>query len=231
MVAAAILAIYAVQITVFSAGVIELGAAAAGYGAVLVGLVVWARRGGASRVQLGLRWPHGRFVIAAVLIGVSAWYVNGWIVAQLDLPGDAAKLQAIVEQTPLLPTVLVLALMPAVSEEIVFRGVFTRSLVTKFAAVHAIGFSAAVFGLFHLLPPQVVSTFCLGIALGFLTLRASSAVPAMIAHLLNNVITLVVSRHEVPGLTPWMDAHAATMLIGSSVALAGGIALAARGPA
>ena len=44
------------------------------------------------------------------------------------------------------------------------------SHTTKFAAVHAIGFSAAVFALYHLLPPQMISTFVLGLLLGYLSL-------------------------------------------------------------
>jgi membrane protease YdiL (CAAX protease family) len=231
VVAAAILTIYAVQIGLYSAGMIELGAAVAGFGVVLGGLIVWAKRHGWSYAHLGVRRPRLVFVVASVLVGVSAWYVNGWIVAQLNPPGDASRLQQIVEQTPLVPTLLALALLPAVVEELVFRGVLTRALATRFAAVPAVGFSAAVFALYHLLPPQMVSTFCLGIALGFLTLRARSVIPAMIAHLLNNTVTLVVSRQEVPGLTQWMDSHTGSMLIGASVMLASGLTLAARGAA
>ena len=234
VVGAAILTIYAVQIGLYNAGMIELGAAAVGFGAVGVGLLVWAHRHGWSRAQLGIRRPALVFVIASVLVGVSAWYVNGWIVSLLGVPAGSEgelRLQAIVGQTPLLPTLLALAVLPALTEELVFRGVFARALATKFAWIHAIGFSAAVFALYHLLPPQMVSTFCFGLALGFLTLRASSVIPAMIAHLLNNTVTLVVTRHEVPGLTQWMDGHAGAMLIGTSVLLASGITLAARGAA
>lgn len=228
VVGAAILTIYVVQIGLFSAGMIELGAAAGGFAVVLVGLFVWARRRGVRPAVLGICRPGAAYVGAAILIGLSAWYVNSWIVALVNPPGDSSKLQEIVEQTPLLPTLLVLGILPALTEEIVFRGVLTRALTKRFAPVHAIGFSAAVFALYHLLPPQMVSTFFLGIALGWLTLQASSVIPAMIVHLLNNVVTIIVSRHAVPGLTPWMDTHAGAMIAISAGLLAGGIALAAR---
>ena len=229
---ASILTIYAVQIGLYNAGMIELGAAAVGFAAVGMGLIVWARRDGWTRAQLGIRRPAIVFVIASILVGVSAWYVNGWIVSVLGVPAGSKaelRLQEIVEQTPLLPTMLALAVLPALIEELVFRGAFARAMAPTFGAIHAVGFSAAIFALYHLLPPQMVTTFCLGIPLGYLTLRASSVIPAMIAHLLNNMITLVVSRHEVSGLTPWMEAHAGVMLIGTSVMLASGITLAVRG--
>ena len=231
VVAAAIFGIYAVQIGLYSAGVLELVAAGASFAVVLVGMALWARRNGWRREELGLRRPAGVFMAAAVFIGVSAWYVDGWIVAMLNPPGDSSKLQELVDQTPLVPTLLVLAVLPAMAEELVFRGVLTRMLRTRFAAVHAIGMSAAVFALYHLLPPQMVATFCLGLALGWVTLRANSVIPAMITHALNNAVTIIVSRSEVPGMTSWMDHHAGTMLIGSTVVLASGLVLVARGAA
>jgi len=227
VVATAILAVYVVQLGLFGAGVIELGAAAGGFVAVLGGVLLWARQRGFRLAHLGVRKPPMLGVVAAVLIGLSAWFVNLCIVALIKPPGDSSKLQQVVEATPLVPTLLGLALMPAVTEEIVFRGIFTRALATRFAAVHAIGFSAAVFALYHLLPAQMISTFGLGLVLGFVTLRSDSAIPAMIAHALNNTIAVIVSREEVPGLTPWMSAHGGLMLAGTSALLAGGIAIAA----
>lgn len=227
VVAAAIFAIYGVQIGLYAAGMIELGAAVAGFLVMFVGVLVWARKRGHGRVALGWRRPPLVSVIAAVLVGASAWFVNLTIVTLIQPPGDTSGLERVVVQTPLVPTLLGLALLPAVTEEMVFRGMFMRSLLTRFAPVHAIGFAAAVFGLYHLLPAQMISTFLLGLALGFLTWRAGSAIPAMIAHGLNNAIAVIVSRDEVPGLTPWMTAHGGLLLAGTTVVLASGLALAA----
>ncbi len=232
VVCACVFAIYAVQIGLYQAGVLALVAAVAGFGVALVGVIVWARQRGISWAALGLRRPALVFVVAGVLVGVSAWYPNLWLVSLIEPPGDSSGLQKVVEQTPLAATVLGIALVPALAEEVIFRGVFARALSTRFSAVHAIGFSAAVFGLYHLLPAQMISTFSLALALGFLTLRARSAVPAMVAHFLNNTVAVVVARHEVPGLTPWLNTHEPVVLAGTSLLLVSGLALAAtRGAA
>ena len=232
VVCACVFAIYAVQIGLYQVGVIAIGAAIAGFGAALCGLLVWARQRGTRWAALGLRRPALGFVIAGVLVGMSAWYPNLYIVSIIEPPGDSSGLQKVVEETPLAFTVFGIALVPAVAEEVIFRGVFARALATRFSPVHAIGFSAAVFGLYHLLPAQMISTFCLALALGFLTLRARSAVPAMVAHFLNNTVAVVVARHEVPGLTPWLNTHEPAVLAGTSLLLVSGLALAAtRGAA
>jgi membrane protease YdiL (CAAX protease family) len=229
LVATAIVVIYAVQIALFSAGLIELAAAAIGDIAVLVGLGLYARARKLTRAHLGLRRPAPAFLLAAVLIGVSAWYVNLWIVVLVAPPGGTGGLKAIVEQTPLVSTLAAIAVLPAIVEEIIFRGVFARALATRMFPIAAIAISSVVFSAYHLLPAQIVSTFGLGLALAYLTLRADSAIPAMLGHLLNNAIVIVVSRDEVPSVGAWMGAHS-TVMLGITVAtLATGVAIAARG--
>lgn len=229
LVATAILVIYTVQIALFSAGLIELAAAAIADVAVLVGLGLYARSRQLTRAHLGLRRPAPIFLLAALLIGVSAWYLNLWIVVLISPPGGTGALKKIVEQTPLLSTLAVIAVLPAVVEEIVFRGVFVRALAKRFVPLAAIAIASVVFSLYHLLPAQIVSTFGLGLALAYLTLRADSAIPAMLAHLLNNSIAIVVSRDEVPSVGAWMGAHSFVMLGGSAALLATGVVVAARG--
>lgn len=232
VVGSAILAIYAIQIVLHQAGLVAVAAAGFAFGATFVGVLAWARRSGVGwRLKVGLRRPSLVHVVAGVLVGVSAWYVNLWIVTLIGPGGDAAELQKAVEQSPFVWTLLALGVLPALAEELVFRGVFARALVKRLGVVHAVGFSAAVFGLYHLLPAQIITTFCLGLVLAFLTLRASSVVPAMIAHFLNNLITLVIARREVPGLARMVENNPTMMLAGTALLLAGGMALAARGGA
>lgn len=229
LVATAIAVIYVAQIALFAAGLIQLAAAAIADLAVLVGLGLYARVRQLTRAHFGLRRPAPMFLVAAALIGVSAWYLNLWIVVVISPPGGTGGLQTIVEQTPLVSTLFVLAVLPALAEEIVFRGVFARALAKRFVPLAAIGIASVVFSVYHLLPAQMISTFGLGLALAYLTLRADSAIPAMLAHLLNNAIAIVVSRDEVPGLGAWMEAHPMMMVVGTAVVLAGGLALVARG--
>lgn len=230
VVATAILAIYALQIGLYSAGVLELVAALVSDVAVLVGLFLYVRTRGLRLSHLGLRRPAGVFVLAGALVGVSAWYLNLALVVLIDPPGETTALQTVVEQTPLVSTLLAIALLPAIVEEIVFRGVFVRALATRFVPAAAIVLASLVFAIYHLLPPQMVSTFGLGLALAYLTLRADSALPAMVAHLLNNTIAILIARDTLPGVGTWMAANTPAMLAITVTLLGGGLALAARGP-
>jgi membrane protease YdiL (CAAX protease family) len=229
LVATAILVVYTVQIALYAAGLIELAAAAIADVTVLAGLAVYARRRQLTRNHFGLRRPAPIFLAAAVLIGVSAWYLNLWIVILVSPPGGTGGLQTIVEQTPLASTLGAIAVLPAIVEEIVFRGVFMRALAKRFFPVAAMVIASVVFSAYHLLPAQMVSTLGLGLALAYLTLRADSAIPAMLAHLLNNSIVIVVSRDEVPSVGAWMGAHSTLMLAGTAAVCASGLALATRG--
>jgi membrane protease YdiL (CAAX protease family) len=104
-----------------------------------------------------------------------------------------------------------------------------RALAKRFFPVAAMVIASVVFSAYHLLPAQMVSTLGLGLALAYLTLRADSAIPAMLAHLLNNSIVIVVSRDEVPSVGAWMGAHSTLMLAGTAAVCASGLALATRG--
>jgi membrane protease YdiL (CAAX protease family) len=229
VVATAIVGIYVVQIGLYQAGLLDLLAALAGDVAVLALLYAYSRRRGLTRGHFGLRRPAGVFVAAAVLVGVSAWFLNLVIVVLIKPPGETKALQQIVEQTPLLPTWLAIAVLPALAEEIVFRGIFARALATRFVPWVAVVLSSLVFAVYHLLPAQMISTFGLGLLLGYITLRARSCVPAIVAHLLNNTIVIIVSRDELPAVSEWMGDHGTIMLVGTAMLCATGIGLARRG--
>jgi len=229
VVALSVASIYAMQIGLVAAGVTEIVAAVIGYLPVIGTLVLIAARG--RRRALGLAWPRrARFLVAAVLVGCAAWYVNLVVVEWLMPDADTRTLERIVEQTPLVPTLLAIAVAPAIAEELLFRGVLARALARfdrggRFTI--AIVLSSALFGLYHLAPVQMLPTFMLGLALAYLSLRADSVVPAMIAHGLNNTIAIVISREEIPGVASWVGAHPVAMLGGALVCVGAGLAVAA----
>lgn len=195
----------------------------------LVAVPVIAMLGwGHPRAILGIRRATGRDYGAALLIGVSAWYLNMHLVELMALPEGEVERFAMMLDAPSLPVALLaIGLAPAICEEIVFRGVLTRGLATRFRPEPAVVIAAAMFSLYHIKPIQMPSTFTLGLLFGALTLRARSVVPAMVAHFLNNAIALVVSRGEVPEVAEWLAGHPVHAMIGASTLCAGGLVLIA----
>jgi membrane protease YdiL (CAAX protease family) len=214
-----ILTIYATQVGL---GPVIGGLAAAAIGFVVVAIaMIGAAKVG--RFSLGLRPAAPRFVLAAVMIGLACWYLEIQLVLHVHPPGDTSRIEQVVERTPLAASLIVLALLPAISEELVFRGVFARSLARL--PIVAVIASAALFSLYHLVPAQMLGTFPLGLALGLLAVRSGSIVPGMIAHLLNNATVLAVERMNVTAI----DLHPNLAFAGASVLVLGGVALTMTG--
>ncbi len=82
--------------------------------------------------------------------------------------------------------VVVVALVPAVAEELLFRGFMQRSLETVVTPVKSAVVTGIVFAAFHLNPFSFVPLAVLGIFLGFIALRSGSILTAMAAHFFNN---------------------------------------------
>jgi hypothetical protein len=74
----------------------------------------------------------------------------------------------------------------------------------------------------------MVAVLPLGLALGYLAIRASSAVPTMLGHFANNTIVLLAARGDLDVLARVSSAA----LFAIAIAIVGaGLALAATGPA
>jgi sodium transport system permease protein len=90
------------------------------------------------------------------------------------------------------PYVLVLALMPALFEELAFRGFILTGLRSRLRPWSAILLSSLLFAFYHLNVFQVIPAFVLGLALGLLASWSRSIVPGMLFHFLYNLVLISV---------------------------------------
>jgi sodium transport system permease protein len=81
---------------------------------------------------------------------------------------------------------LVYVLLPAISEELTFRGFILSGLRRRFPVWTAILISSFLFALYHMNVFQALPAFILGMVLGILAVRSGSIFPAMLFHLLYN---------------------------------------------
>lgn len=204
--------------------------------ALLVGVIVaalgWRALAGEPRpwrALLGLRVPRARSLVAAALIGASAWYLNLWLVKLVGVAPSSTLTRA-VERDPLALALVTLAVLPPLAEELVFRGVLARALATRLPAAAAIAIAATVFALYHLSLVQLAPTLSLGLLLGALALRSDSALPSTLAHALNNAIAVVIARGEVPALADAIEAHPIAATATCGLATLAGVALLATTP-
>ncbi|MFC2130491.1 lysostaphin resistance A-like protein [Bacteroidota bacterium] len=84
------------------------------------------------------------------------------------------------------------ALIPAVSEETLFRGFLQTSLEQEMPAVKAIIITSLIFSILHLNPIGFLPLLCIGVYLGFTAWASRSLVLPVIIHFTNNAIAVIV---------------------------------------
>src|SRR5262249_40034250 len=91
--------------------------------------------------------------------------------------------------------IVVFALVPAVCEELAFRGFILSGLEHQHRTRSAILLSALMFGFLHVLLSlfqQLFNATLLGIVLGLLAVRSRSILPGIVFHFINNALGVVM---------------------------------------
>ena len=162
-----------------------------------------------ARRTLALRRPSGRTLAAALLIalgGIPLGWLIGWL--QLQFFPDAAaalsgleKMVTATDARRALWLLVLVALTPAVCEELVFRGVLLQSLGREVPMLRAVAISALVFGAFHLSQETAIRflpTAWIGVLMGLVVWHGRSIFASMLMHFVNNgVVVLILWQPEV----------------------------------
>lgn len=188
--------------------------------------------------------PKARYVVAAVAIGLSAWvpahelfiFQNTYIGAPPALEEMNKAIHAALESMPLMTALLLIAIVPAICEELFFRGFLLSGLRTSFRPWSAIVWSACVFGAFHFLIFKFAMTAGLGILLGWLCWRSRSIWPSILAHMLHNGVTLVGTLEPdlqrwlgIEGDDPWAHLPPTVIVVAGALFLFGVVLVATSG--
>ena len=136
--------------------------------------------------------------LGSTVLIVGAYLVNLVIAVGLTslFPESAGNVETVFEDimSGNVPAVfLVIALVPAVCEEMLFRGVIMHSLKVKYRVPSAIAITAALFGLYHMSLVKFIPTGLLGLLLCLVVWKTGSIYPAMLMHFINNAISVFIS--------------------------------------
>lgn len=85
-----------------------------------------------------------------------------------------------------------IALIPAICEEILFRGYILRAFEKSWGPIVAIIISGLIFGMFHIQLGNIFPLATLGIILALMTWLSGTLWPAIIAHFINNGAAVLV---------------------------------------
>ena len=111
------------------------------------------------------------------------------------------------------------AVLPAVFEEIIFRGLLLNGM-RCFGMVGAVLLNGALFALYHQNPAQTIYQFCCGAAFALIALRAGSILPTIFSHFLNNALIITLMKLNSSDLT---GTAMTVVLIVSAVCLVGAL--------
>ncbi len=138
-----------------------------------------------------------RYCLIAVLLAFGLLFSVSWLnvgfLKLLELCGyNYSGLNLDLSGGMIVPALVVVALIPALFEETLFRGVLLNNIERDTGTVNAVFICGFCFALFHANPVQTVYQFVCGCAFALLAVRSRSVVPCMIAHFLNNAVILIL---------------------------------------
>ena len=170
-------------------------------------LLVWYMKSDV-RTLFSLQFPKKGSIIGSVFLylGVYCLIMVLSVALTAVFPESTENVELTfseMSKQPFVILLLVTALMPAVGEEILFRGLLFGSIrengkkrdQERRAAVYAILISSAVFGLFHMSLVKFFTTFLLGAVFAYIVWMTGSIYVTMCLHFVNNAFSMAVMKY------------------------------------
>jgi sodium transport system permease protein len=157
-------------------------------------LATWLRAD--PRTTFRLRAPGALVVGAAVLIGIASPILNLALYERVGSSTESETMRRLAQEmtefvhaSPI-QAALLFGALPAVCEEVLFRGFLLSGFLSSFhehgAKTRAVLLTSALFALFHIFPEKWLATFLMGLVLGFVAVRSGSIWPGMLVHAIHN---------------------------------------------
>lgn len=182
----------------------------------------WSIYTGGFRLRLGFQyktWPG--FIALASLITIVALPMVEWMlfnentfslpesmagfenwVKKTEASNQVALLNVLSDLSPgaVLGNILIIAVVPAIVEEMFFRG-FLMNTLTRMMNPHiAVWASALIFSLIHMQFYGLVSRLVLGAMLGYYFLWSGNLWASIVAHFTHNFVSLIIALLAIKGV-------------------------------
>jgi sodium transport system permease protein len=112
------------------------------------------------------------------------------------------QVDLVISSAPFWAVLVCLALLPAITEELVFRGFLFSGLQRSNGNLRAILATSLLFGLSHGVLQQSIAAALMGLLLGWIAARSGSVLTAILFHLLHNSMSLSLSINGRQGNVP-----------------------------
>lgn len=178
-----------------------------------------------ARLRLLPGWESGRalgvMVVGMLALGQALDSVASWL--RLGEAGTLPMLRQALERAAGLELFLVvvgIGVVAPAAEEVFFRGYVQTELRRAWPVWLAVGVTAVGFAVLHVDPTGVhmVLALVLGLYLGFVVELTGSTLPAIVCHVVNNIVftlqTSLGGTVREPGAQGWLAVAAAAVFVG-----------------
>lgn len=160
------------------------------------------------REKLQFKSTHYQFILLSIGAAVAIYCFNIGLAEILGKMAFFKNSYAALEQTcvglaqgSFVLTLLCTVVIAPIAEEIICRGYMYQTLSKRFSVKWAILLQAVIFGMVHINMIQVIYATVIGIVLGYFVYKSGSIWPAIIIHMVNNLLS-VVNTMVPEGLVP-----------------------------
>lgn len=136
-----------------------------------------------------------------VFAAVTEWVIWLYPMPSMAVPGADAIANLFDGAPSIWALLFVLAIAPAVCEELAYRGFILSGLRSSLGAVPAVLITSLFFGLAHSVFQQSIVTFFVGIALGLWAIRTESILPCIVFHSVHNALTVLFVKIDPAQVT------------------------------
>lgn len=144
--------------------------------------------------------PEGLPMLGTILMWISS-YILAMVVLLIQyrlFPGEMETinegLNDVIYSVPFLVSVIVVALLPAICEEAVHRGVIIHTMYRIRKEWLVVLIMGIYFGLFHANPLRFLPTAILGAVMSYIMLETENMVYSSAFHMINNLVPMVLQE-------------------------------------
>lgn len=164
----------------------------------LIGIVIFLLMRGKLKVIFPFKKPEFKKLAGTIVLWLGA-YIGTMVITMIiayffpeEMMGASQDIQGVIMETPFWISILVIAVTPAICEEIAFRGALLscfRGIRNRWVGIVIV---AVIFGACHGSVWRLVPTMLLGIAMGYLLFETENMMYPMLFHFINNAVPVIM---------------------------------------
>ncbi len=150
--------------------------------------------------------PSLKNMAGAIVLGLGGICLNLVVSSLLSMAfpsgseGVNEQYMQILDGVSFIPALALMALLPAVCEELMFRGYMFTAFKSRLPLTKAVVFVSLLFGISHMNMIKIIPTALLGVALAYMIHKSGSILMSSLVHFLNNAFAVVMLYYgsEIP---------------------------------